>query len=384
MTLRTTAIVATASALAIGAAAPVQAQSRCGPSYVIQPGDTLYRVAQGCRVSLARIYQLNPQIDNPRDIEVGAELRLVARSDGSDPAPDRGETYRVEAGDTLNTIAEAFGVSLFELINANEDVEPYALAIGELLDIPGAQPSASVSITPRSGPEDATVTIRARNLRPGDRVTVGAGRTASEWRVLRQAEVASDGELSTTVPVPDWADPGDSLIYVVDTDRGMTFKSGVFDVVQEEQQVLLREGRVEEGVECPVLRADDGSTYALTSRTIRFTPGEYVQVTGPRAEMSYCQQGAATIDVREIEEIAPPRDDGPATGMTLEGRVRDGTECPVLVTPDGDRYALTSGDIPFTTGEYVEVSGDRVEMSYCMEGIATLNVTDLQEVRPPQ
>lgn len=116
---------------------------------------------------------------------------------------------------------------------------------------------------------------------------------------------------------------------------------------------------------------------------VRCTPGQYVQVTGPRAEMSSCQQGAATIDMRETEEIAPPQDD-PEGGTTLEGRVREGTECPVLETPDGDRYALTSGEITFNTGEYVRVSGARVEMSYCMEGIATLNVTDLQEVRLPQ
>ena len=309
MTYPTIFKLAAASALALGAAAPVAAQSRCGASYEMQPGDTLYRVSQSCRVSLSRILDLNPSIGNPRDIEVGTNLRLVARSGGSDPAPQQGDRYRVEAGDTLNTIAQAFGVSLFELINENEDVEPYALAIGELLDIPGEQPSASVSVTPKQGTEDTEVTVRAANLRPNDVVTIGAGRQASEWSALREVRVAQDGEISAVVPLPDWADAGDDIIYVVDTDRGMTFKSGVFDVVAEEPQSIDLEGRVSSGVECPTLTTPDGDIYALTSDDIRFTPGEYVEIGGLRAEMSFCQQGAATIDVRELREVTPPQDD---------------------------------------------------------------------------
>ncbi|MBV0913160.1 hypothetical protein [Anianabacter salinae] len=41
----------TTALLCIGAATPALAQSRCGASYVFQPGDTLYSVAQQCRVN---------------------------------------------------------------------------------------------------------------------------------------------------------------------------------------------------------------------------------------------------------------------------------------------------------------------------------------------
>lgn len=84
------------SAFAIGVAASavsVQAQSRCGATYEIAPGDTLYQVTQQCRVSLSRIYELN-DIGNPRDIAVGTVLRLET---GDQASADYGDD---DEGDT--------------------------------------------------------------------------------------------------------------------------------------------------------------------------------------------------------------------------------------------------------------------------------------------
>ncbi|WP_169795923.1 DUF5818 domain-containing protein [Pseudoponticoccus marisrubri] len=367
------------SALALGAATPAAAQSRCGDSYTMQPGDTLYQVSQSCRVAMSRIMALNPDLDSPRDIAIGTRLQLVGDGAAERPAPRDTRTYRVEEGDTLFAIAQALGVSLFELINENEDVNPFALAVGEMLDVPGDRPGASVSVSPNAGAPDTQVTVRARNLRPGDYVTIGAGRSASDWSALREVQVARDGDLTATVPVPDWAEPGDALIYVVDTDRGMSFKSDLFEVTGGAPDPVTLDGRVNAGVECPILRTRDGDSYALTSDSVAFTPGEYVEITGTRAEMSYCQQGAATIRVDEIREVRPPEGDE-IGGMTLEGRIEDGVECPVLVTPDGDRWALTSDGIGLTEGEYVEIRGETVPISTCMQGLGTISVTDLREV----
>ncbi|EAQ03760.1 gamma-D-glutamyl-L-diamino acid endopeptidase I [Pseudooceanicola batsensis HTCC2597] len=383
------------SALRLGAAALIataglatvaSAQSRCGQSYTIQPGDTLYRVSQQCRVSLARIMDLNPSLGDPRDISVGTRLQLVSGA-GQNGAPprDRGDQYRVESGDTLAEVAERFGVSLFELISENDDVNPFALAVGELLDIPGDGPAASIGLSTDNGPPGSRVTIDARNLRPSDYVTIGVGPQASEWEALREARVDGDGRLSADLRVPEWSEPGDDLIFVVDTDRGLTLKSGVFDVTRSEPlpRTVTLEGRVDEGTECPVLRTRDGDRYALTSRSVGITPGEYVRIEGRRADMAFCMNGVDTVRVTEIEEVAPPRDDaGESDGMRVEGRVRDGVECPLLVTPDGDHYALAS-DRGVTVGEYVEVRGTRAEMSFCQQGQATITVDSIREVSPP-
>lgn len=120
---------------------------------------------------------LNPSVD-PRSLSVGEDIRLEAQADagsgsaGSEAPFGNPGSYRVEQGDTLFSIAQALSVSLFELINANNDVNPCALAVGELLDVPGRdRPGASVWIAPNSGTVRDEVTLKARNLRPGGRAT---------------------------------------------------------------------------------------------------------------------------------------------------------------------------------------------------------------------
>ncbi|WP_375174368.1 DUF5818 domain-containing protein [Pseudooceanicola sp.] len=366
-----------------GLATAASAQSRCGQSYTIEPGDTLYRVSQQCRVSLARIMDLNPSLGNPRDISVGTRLQLVAGGSDTAPTRDQGNRYRIEPGDTLADVAGRFGVSLIELLQENEDVDPFALAVGELLDIPGDGPASTIDLNPQSGTPGSLLTVTARNLRPSDYVTLGVGPRASEWNAIREAQVNAQGDLRTELRVPDWAEAGDDLIFVVDTDRGLTLKSDVFQVTRSDpaQRNVSLEGRVREGAECPVLQTRDGDRYALTSSRVGITPGEYVRIEGRRADMAFCMNGIDTVRVSEIEEIAPPRD-GNDGRMQIEGRVRSGVECPMLVTPDGDRYALAS-DRNLTPGEYVEVSGTRAEMSFCQQGQATISVERIREVAPP-
>lgn len=298
------------------AATPASAQSRCGASYEVEPGDTLYRISQQCRVTLARIIDLNPDLGDPRNIEVGTELRLQARgAGGTEPDRERrqgGDTYRVEQGDTLYSIAQALGVSVIELMNANQDVDPFELFVGNVLDVPGDGAGAMVRVAPQSGPPGSIVTVRADNLRPRDYVTVGVGPQASEWRALDTVRVAADGELAADVRVPQWADPGADLIYVVDTDRGYTFKSGVFDVTARQDEGggderIALEGRVRQGVECYTLTTPDGDLWSIVSDDIAFTAGEYVEIRGSRADMSFCQQGIGTVQVTQIEEVRPPQ-----------------------------------------------------------------------------
>jgi LysM repeat protein len=52
-------------------------------------------------------------------------------------APTGGQKYVVEAGDTLGVIAEKFGVTIQQLIDANKLSNPDFLAVGQELIIPG-------------------------------------------------------------------------------------------------------------------------------------------------------------------------------------------------------------------------------------------------------
>ena len=58
----------------------------------------------------------------------------------------------------------------------------------------------------------------------------------------------------------------------------------------------------DEGVECVVLRGDDGRLYTLAGRVRGLEPGDRVRVIGRRAGASFCMQGT-TIEVRRIVAV---------------------------------------------------------------------------------
>ncbi|MBW3097943.1 LysM peptidoglycan-binding domain-containing protein [Pseudohoeflea coraliihabitans] len=309
--LETAAAVAALSLVVVSGAS---AQSRCGSTATVQSGDTLYSISQDCRVALSRIYNLNPQLD-PRSLSVGTEVRLTGGQAASD-ADNREESrrrldadgrYRIEEGDTASSIAQAMGISLMELLNSNKDLDPLRLAVGEMINVPvDGRRSAALRVRPLSGSPGSQITVRARHLRPADYVTIGVGPRSSEWRALRDVQVAADGEISTQVRVPEWADPGDVLTFIVDTDRGVTLKSADFDVTARQDtgrdaHVEL-EGRVGKGVECATLTTPDGDLWSLTG-DMNFTPGEYAKIEGTRADMSFCMQGVGTVEVTSYEEV---------------------------------------------------------------------------------
>jgi len=55
------------------------------------------------------------------------------------------------------------------------------------------------------------------------------------------------------------------------------------------------------GIECPLLRADNGRVYSLTGDLGGFGAGDRVQLEGRLAEVSICMQGA-TVEVDGITE----------------------------------------------------------------------------------
>jgi len=87
-------------------------------------------------------------------------------------------------------------------------------------------------------------------------------------------------------------------------------------------QLITVEGRIEEGVECPILRTPDGEVWSLSLGEADFGPGDYVRFTGEQADASFCQQGSGTLIPETIEEIDPPprdRDPARAGGLAVTG-----------------------------------------------------------------
>ena len=109
-------------------------------TYVVQEGDTISGIAQKYNLKTETILGAN---GDDEDIHPGQELS-IPRVDGA--------VVEIEPGDTLWQLAQDFGVSELEIAEANKDVDPGAIQPGMKLLIPGGEPiRRSRQVVSRSG-----------------------------------------------------------------------------------------------------------------------------------------------------------------------------------------------------------------------------------------
>ena len=103
-------------------------------THVVRPGETLTGISKLYDVPVAVIVELN-DIPDPDNLVVGQRLRLpegteVPQQEDA-PAP-----YVVKLGDTLSIIAVEYGVSINDLMAANDLSDPDSIFAGQELRIP--------------------------------------------------------------------------------------------------------------------------------------------------------------------------------------------------------------------------------------------------------
>jgi len=119
----------------------VTATPGAGTTYIVRPGDTLYRIAVRFNLSPAAIAQANG-IVNVNLIQAGQELIIPATgsviSATAIPAATETQptTYIVRPGDNLYRISLRFGVSMLALSEANGILNVNRLFAGQVLIIP--------------------------------------------------------------------------------------------------------------------------------------------------------------------------------------------------------------------------------------------------------
>jgi LysM repeat protein len=94
--------------------------------HVVEAGDTIASIADQYGVSVEALLAANPDVD-PDDPQPGQRLEI----------PDEpGRVHVVEEGDTFLSISEAYGISVDALIEANPDADPEDLRVEQRLQIP--------------------------------------------------------------------------------------------------------------------------------------------------------------------------------------------------------------------------------------------------------
>lgn len=137
-------------------------------TYVVQPGDTLWRISRQFGTTVDAIVQAN-HIPNPNLIYVGQVLEIPVGPTAVPPVPGptatpgaptpvppppTQQTYTVRPGDNLTRIAAMFNTTVQALVQANNIVNPNLIYVGQVLIIPGAGPVPTA--VPTTGPAPVT------------------------------------------------------------------------------------------------------------------------------------------------------------------------------------------------------------------------------------
>ena len=107
-------------------------------THSVRAGDSLSVIAGFYGVSMSAILELN-NIPDPNNLPIGQVLILPPEAE----VPAEAElpaTYIVRPGESLSNIAVALGVTLDELMAANEIEDPDLIFAGQELNVPGGGP----------------------------------------------------------------------------------------------------------------------------------------------------------------------------------------------------------------------------------------------------
>ena len=213
--------------------------------------------------------------------------------------------YIVRPGDTLYSIARMVSVPVSVILSLNTDLDSRDIAVGDVILVPGdfvPAPRERLVVSPQAGRPGTEVELRGRGFRPYARLRVMAGRSPYDLRPIDRVRADRRGRAIINADLPEWARPGRNVYFALQTADGRSRAvAGPFRVIgrPSETGLVTVSGEIVKGVECPVLRSDDGRAYSLTGDLAGYRPGDRVSVVGRLAGVSVCMQGP-TIEVRRI------------------------------------------------------------------------------------
>ena len=96
-----------------------------------------------------------PDNDDIPTATLPAELPTPIFVRGGAVQPDGARTYTIRSGDTLAGVADRFGLSLEELLDANPELDPASLSVGDVVQLP-ALPEGAPPATDETPPAEPT------------------------------------------------------------------------------------------------------------------------------------------------------------------------------------------------------------------------------------
>lgn len=106
----------------------------CAEFYTVQPGDTLLEIADEFDTTVANLLRLNPGI-NENNLRIGQRICVISQTFQPVSCPLGTLPYNINPGDTLASVAQKFGTDTEALLRANPDIDPYNLQTGQRICI---------------------------------------------------------------------------------------------------------------------------------------------------------------------------------------------------------------------------------------------------------
>ncbi|MDP3729778.1 MAG: peptidoglycan DD-metalloendopeptidase family protein [bacterium] len=106
--------------------------------YKIQKGDNLSGIAANFGISLNTILWANEEVRLRNVLKTGQEIIIL---------PVTGVLHHIKENETLEIIAEDYGVGIDRIINANPQFSPSRIAVGETIIIPDSKPLQNAQYT---------------------------------------------------------------------------------------------------------------------------------------------------------------------------------------------------------------------------------------------
>ena len=138
--------------IASGAVAFFSHHAEASTQHTVQPGDSLWSIANKYNTTideLKRNNQLNGNLIFPGQVLTINESSTTTSTTSSSLSSKSSTTYTVQSGDSLSRIANKYGTSVTNLMNAN-NLKNYLIYPGQVLKIPSSSSTTNSSSTTAS------------------------------------------------------------------------------------------------------------------------------------------------------------------------------------------------------------------------------------------
>jgi murein DD-endopeptidase MepM/ murein hydrolase activator NlpD len=137
--------------------------------HVVQRGENLFRIALSYGLTVDELAKLNG-ITDPGNLQVGQRLLVPVVGGGATPQP---ETHTVQAGETLQGIADLYGVTVEQLAEWNQIADVDSIYVGQVLVVtPPSEPPPDDTTPASTSPTNAPKVAVAPNSPPVNLVYV--------------------------------------------------------------------------------------------------------------------------------------------------------------------------------------------------------------------